>query len=439
MCATFSIQAAELLKVGTPLKVQLLQTNGDYQLYVDHHPFYIKGAGLETGNQEKLAACGGNSIRTWGTDDGRTPQLLDRALTNHLYVTLGLRLGLERQGFDYNDQAAVARQFERVKHEVLKYKDHPALIIWAIGNELNLDGKNPKMWDAVNDISKMIHQLDPNHLTLTPLAGFKKEVVQQVKSRAPDLDLISFQMYADIINLPRYLHEADWQGAYLVSEWGATGHWEVKKTRWGAPIENDSTAKANAYQKRFETVIGADHKQCVGSYVFLWGHKQERTPTWYGMFLDSGEETPAVDVMQYLWTGAWPDVRCPQLKGAWLNGQTAYQNIYLKSGQSYAAKVQAIDNNNNPLTFVWEVAAESTDLKTGGDFESKPESLPDLIEEATGGEITMKAPSNPGAYRLFAYVYDGKGHAAHVNIPFYVNASGSPSVVQTSQASSSKE
>ena len=434
-----AIRADEPVKADGPVKVQILQTNGGYQLYVDHKPFYIKGAGLETGDQEKLAKHGGNSFRTWGTDDRLTPRLLDRALTNHLYVTLGLRVGLERQGFNYDDAAAVARQLARIRGEVLKYKDHPALIIWAIGNELNLNAKNPKVWDAVNDISKMIHQIDPNHLTTTPLSGFNQEVVQEVKNRAPDLDLISFQMYADIANLPRYLRESDWTGPYMITEWGATGHWEVGKTGWGAPIENDSTTKAEAYKKRYETVIGADRKQCLGSYVFLWGHKQERTPTWYGMFLDSGEETAAVDVMQYVWTGAWPDQRSPRLSGAWLNGKTARQNIRLISGQSYTAKVQATDGQGDVLKFVWDVMAESTDLKTGGDFEAKPESVPDLILDASGGEITLKAPAKPGAYRLFAYVYDGKGHAAHVNIPFYVDEAGASAMLQARQTANSKE
>jgi len=34
------------------------------------------------------------------------------------------------------------------------------------------------------------------------------------------------------------------------------------------------------------------------------GTKQERTPTWYGMFLSSRRATETVDVMEYIWTGA---------------------------------------------------------------------------------------------------------------------------------------
>jgi hypothetical protein len=434
------VEAASLPKTDGPVKVEILQTNGGYQLYVDHRPFYIKGAGLGAGDQKRLAECGGNSFRTWQTDGGRVSgrQILDSALTNGLYVTMGLGIGRERQGFDYNDPAAVARQLQRVKSEVLKYKDHPALIIWAIGNELNLNGKNPKVWDAVNDISKMIHQIDPNHLTTTPLAGFNREVVEQVKTRAPDLDLLSFQLYADVVNLPRYLRDSGWTGPYLVTEWGATGHWEVRKTEWGAPIEDNSSVKAGFYQKRFTAAIQADSKQCVGSYVFLWGHKQERTPTWYGMFLESGEATASVDAMQYLWTGGWPAIRSPQLEGAWLDGKVAYQNIHLQPDQIYRAKVEATDSNQLALTYSWELLEESKDLKTGGDSETKPRSLPGLIMGGQGDEVMVKAPSKPGAYRLFAYVFDGIGHAAHVNIPFYVDSPGKPPFINALSASALK-
>jgi hypothetical protein len=414
--------ADEPQKSGGPVKVQILETNGGYQLYVDHKPFYIKGAGIEFGSQEKLKEHGGNSFRTWSTDNGRDSgqKILDRALTNGLYVAMGLDVDHERRGFDYDNTNAVARQFTQLMALVGEYKDHPALIIWVIGNELNME-KNPKVWDAVNDLSKMIHKIDPNHLTTTALAGFKQDTVNLVKTRAPDLDFLSFQMYYDIINLPRYLRESGWTGPYLVTEWGATGHWEVGKTDWGAPIENDSTTKAEFYKARFEKAIQADPKHCLGSYVFLWGHKQERTPTWYGMFLDSGEETAVVDTMQYLWKGSWPAIRSPEIEGTWLNGRTAYQNVHLKPGETYPAKVQAKDYNHNPLTYKWEVMKESTDLKTGGDFETKPERLPELVQKAEDGEIVLKTPSKPGAYRLFTYIFDGKGHAAHANIPFYVD------------------
>jgi Glycosyl hydrolases family 2, TIM barrel domain len=412
----------ELPKPGGPAKVELRQVDGRWLLYVNQQPFYIKGAGLEYGSQEKLAANGANAFRTWTTENGRETgqQVLDRALSNGLFVAMGLDVDHERRGFDYSDTNMVAKQFALLKSQVLKYRNHPALLVWVVGNELNFE-KNPKVWDAVNDLSKMIHELDPNHPTTTTLAGFKEETVNLVKTRAPDLDFISFQMYSDIINLPKYLREAHWDKPYIVTEWGATGHWECGKTAWGAPIENDSTTKANLYAKRYQAVIEPDQKLCLGSFVFLWGNKQERTPTWYGMFLNTGEETAPVDVMHYIWTGAWPTNRCPRLDGAWLDGKTAVQNIHLVSGQTYTAKVTASDSDEDALTYKWEIMPESTETKIGGDAESKPATLPGLIAAPTNSDISLQAPDKPGPYRIFAYVFDGHNHAAHVNIPFYVD------------------
>jgi hypothetical protein len=422
-------------KPAGPAKVEIRQNAGRFQLYVNNEPFYIKGAGIEYGSQEELKAHGGNSFRTWTTDNGRESgqRVLDRAWTNGLYVAMGLDVDHERRGFDYDNAKAVARQFASLMAQVGEYKDHPALILWVVGNELNME-KNPKVWDAVNELSKAIHRVDPNHLTTTTLAGFKPETVALVKQRAPDLDFLSFQMYCDIINLPRYLADAGWDKPYLVTEWGATGHWEVGRTAWGAPIENDSSTKADLYKLRYEKVILADQKLCLGSYVFLWGNKQERTPTWYGMFLASDEETEPVDVMHHFWTGSWPTNRSPRLEGIWLDEKQAAPNIHLQPGQNYLAKVQVSDPDQDSLTCFWEVMEESTERKIGGDAESIPKRVPGLIADANRRTINLKAPDRGGAYRLFTYVFDGQGHAAHANLPFYVDT-----VTEKSQAAAGSD
>ncbi|MEO6183832.1 MAG: hypothetical protein ABIP71_12170, partial [Verrucomicrobiota bacterium] len=194
------------------------------------------------------------------------------------------------------------------------------------------------------------------------------------------------------------------------------------KTGWGAPIEDNSSVKANCYRKRYEIAIASDTKNCLGSYVFLWGQKQERTPTWYGMFLPSGEATETVDVMQHFWTGRWPEFRSPQLKGFWLDEKTAGQNVHLSAGQGYAAKVSAQSPADAKLTYVWEIMEESSAQSTGGDVESEPQRLPGLVSPNAPGEAQVKAPEKSGAYRLFIYVLDGHGKAAYANIPFFVNA-----------------
>ncbi len=416
-------------KDRAPAKVEVRQVDGKYQLFKDGLPFYIQGAGLEFGDIEALAAHGANSFRTWRTDNGRETgmEILDQAHANGLMVTMGIEIARERSGsgrgifnFDYSDSAAVAKQLARVREEVLLYKDHPALLMWGIGNELNLGASNPMVWDAVNDISKMIHEVDENHPTLTMLAGIHPDLIQQIKTRASDLDLLGIQMYADIVNLPRYLKESGWDGPYVVTEWGATGHWEVPNTSWGAPIENNSTVKADWYDRRHEIAIASDTIQCIGSYVFLWGQKQERTATWYGMFMPDGEKTAAVDVMEYKWTGAWPLNLAPRIESFVLNGLEANDNIKLSPGMEAESTVMVSDAERDSLSFHWSVQPEATEVGHGGDDESEPPLIPNLFAMVDGGQVNLNAPTKPGAYRLFIHITDGQGSAAHANIPFLV-------------------
>jgi hypothetical protein len=308
---------------------------------------------------------------------------------------------------------------ERITEEVKSLKDHPALLIWGIGNELNLRYTNPKVWDAVNAIAKMIHEVDPNHPTTTSLAGISEREVALIKERCPDLDILSIQMYGDLPNLPNLIKAAKWEGPYMVTEWGATGHWEVPTTDWGAPIEENSTVKASKYLNRYNGGIAVDTTHCLGSYVFLWGQKQERTPTWYGVFLEDGQTTESVDVMQYIWSGKWPENRTPQITNFTLNGKTAYDNVTLDIGVDNTATFTVTDHEGDPLKYSWEVLPESTDLGDGGDFESRPQSVDGLFISNKDGVLHFKTPE-PGKYRLFAYANDGFNHSATANIPFLV-------------------
>ena len=90
-----------------------------------------------------LAQCGGNLFRTWGV--GRdTQRELDEAQQLGLSVTLGHWLGHKEHGFHWDDPAAVRKQFETVQRNVEQYKDHPALLMWALGNEMEQGDDTPR-------------------------------------------------------------------------------------------------------------------------------------------------------------------------------------------------------------------------------------------------------------------------------------------------------
>jgi hypothetical protein len=403
-------------------KVELKTIEGKSRLYVNGKEFFVKGGGCEFGSIESLAKHGANSMRTWRVENGQRSgkEVLDDAQKNGIMVMMGIEVARERHGFDYNDTAVVAKQLYSIRKDIIALKDHPALLGWGIGNELNLRATNFKVWDAVQDIAEMIHKEDPNHPTTTMLAGIGKGEVEYIAANCPDIDFLCVQMYGDIVNLPQRLTDAGYKGPYIVSEWGATGHWEVNVTEWNAPIEQTSTEKAAAIADRYQKAILADTNNCMGSFVFLWGQKQERTPTWYGLFTENDEETEAIDQMHKFWTGNWPENRCPSLVSATLNEKTRFDNITLKPGKEYVSVIQATDPDNDSIYIRAEVLRESTDLKDGGDFETRPEALNELVKQASPEKVVFNAPETAGHYRLFVYVLDGKNHAATVNFPFIV-------------------
>lgn len=421
-CPAFAQPRDDAAPAPGPRQVRVVQQDGAWRLLVDGVPYRVRGAGSSQGDLEQLAARGGNSFRTWstGTDAAAVRAMLDRAQRNGLTVAMGLAVGKERHGFDYDDPRAVAKQLARLREEVRLYRDHPAVLMWLVGNELNLEARNPKVWDAVGQIAEMIHEEDPNHPVMTPLAGLDRALIEQIKARAPSLDLIGVQLYGNLGALPAKLREAGWTGPYIVTEWGPTGHWESPVTAWGAPLEDHASRKAMLLQQRYREVIAADTRQGLGSYVFLWGQKQERTPTWYGLFLPSGESTPAVDAMQWLWTGRWPDNRAPSIGPATIDGAGGAASVTLAPGGSHEAAAAASDPDGDALQWQWTVREESTATSIGGDPEAVPARVDVQSTVLPDGRLRFTAPGRPGHYRLFVEVRDGQGHATYANIPFRV-------------------
>jgi len=404
-----------------PIKVEVVRNGAGYQLLRGGEPYAIKGVGMSVNHIAALAAHGGNSIRNWTTGDDAADirQLLDTAHANGVTVMLCLPMQAERWGFDYDDADAVAAQLDAFRAEVKKYRQHPALLAWIIGNELNHDYTNPRVYDAVNDVAAMIHELDPNHPATTTIAGFDKQVIAEINARAPALDFISIQAYGMLFALPDLIREAGFDQPFMVTEWGAIGHWEVRRTAWGAPIEATSSQKADVFLRGYRDILKAFDRQLLGSYAFYWGQKQERTPTWFGLLTESGEETEAVDVLHYLWNQSWPENRSPQVLSMHMDHRQPTSNLTLTPGQQVAAAIEVVDPDGDTMTYRWELKPESDSTQIGGDYEHSIASLDGFIADAVSPTTRITAPG-PGAYRLFVYVYDGQGNAAHANFPFLV-------------------
>lgn len=394
-------------------KVVLEATDGRHRLIRNDEPYFVHGVGGDS-HLAGLSAAGGNSIRTWSTDNLDT--ILDEAHKHKLAVCVGFWLGHERHGFDYQDEASVVKQLDACTAAVRKYKDHPAVLMWAVGNEMEGDGNNPAIWYAVDHIARECKRIDPNHPTMTVIAELGESKVQSIERFCPHVDIIGVNTYGGISSLAQRYREAGGSKPYIVTEFGPLGPWEVGKTEWGSPIESTSTAKGKRYAEGYRKAVAEQKGLCLGSYAFLWGHKQETTATWFGMLLPDGSRLAAVDAMAEAWTGSPPSNRCPRIESV-----TADKTNKLKPGETVKARLVASDAEQDALSIRWVLRSDSGTIGVGGDFQADEASFADTVT-SEGAEAVISIPAGGGGYRLFAYVYDGKGGAAVANVPLYVDA-----------------
>ncbi len=397
--------------------VEIKKTDGKYQLYRDGEPYYIRGGGGYW-HYDRFKQAGGNSIRLWSTEGAK--EYLDKAWEQGLTVTLGLDMGQERRGFDYSDKKAVKAQLEKLKKEILTFKDHPALLMWGVGNEVDQFAKNYKVWDAVDDLAKFIHEVDPKHPTTTMLAGVPKKHIEEIIKRCPNLDILAINAFRWVEPVKNDITMAGWTGPYIIGEWGAFGYWEVDTVPWGAIIEQTSTEKVETCTDRYRKAIRSNTDRCLGSYVFFLGNKQARTHTLLSLFLDNGEEIGVLDALENEWKGKFPENTAPTIVPVGIDNKLTHKGVYLSPGTTHHAYTAAEDPDDDTLYYYWEIFPESQEKKEGGDPEVKPPLLTGLIIDGKGKELTFKTPEKEGPYRLYAYVYDAHKHVATANAPFYV-------------------
>ena len=405
--------------VGTHTSFTIAQWDGAWRLLREGEPFYIQGA-VGWQSFDLLRQSGGNAIRTGANRAG-----LDRAHEAGLAALVNLPVRGERSGMDWDDEQMVMQQKQRILQIVRDLKDHPAVMIWAVGNELDWippgTPYNPRIWQRLNDIAAEIRRIDPHHPVMTVVGDSQYErKIQEIARCCTDMDLLGINTYANIAELTE-LTRKYWPKAYVVAEWGPTGHWQVPKTAWRVPIEETSTEKARAIHDRYTRIIRADTTHCLGSFVFLWAQKQETTHTWYGLFLD-GLATESIDVMHYLWSGTWPGNRAPAVLALEIAGFGDPKQIYLEPARTYEAKVVCYDPDYDWLTFHWDIRPEVEIPKNsyagGGEKPAVP--IPGLIQEGQDAHVRFITPQAEGTYRLFVQVRDGQGHVGYANTAFYV-------------------
>lgn len=406
---------AETRQTLAQIPVSIERVGAEFTLLRDGKPYEVHGVGGQE-RLELLAELGGNSIRTWSTDG--LESLLDEAHRHGLTVCVGFWLGHERHGFNYQDQAAVLAQLEKVLSTVERFKSHPAVLIWAIGNEMEGSGENPAIWYAVDHIAREVKRIDPDHPTMTVIAelGEGGSKVKAFERFCPNVEILGINSYAGIDSIANRYREAGGTRPFLITEHGPQGPWEVGKTAWGSPLEATSTEKAEHYARGYRSTVDSA-PECLGSYAFLWGHKQETTATWFGMLLPDGTRLGAADAMSLEWTGKPVADQCPRIEAV-----TISRAASLKPGETVSAEATYFDPESGELRVEWALVRDSGTIGVGGDAQAIEEKVDVEFARAEPGKVSFTVPNSGGTFRLFVTVFDMGGGAAVANIPLEIDA-----------------
>ena len=145
-----------------PTSTGPVQLSGNV-LYVNGQPFKVHGVGyaptpiganpgypiytdpaILARDVPLLKAMHVNTVRTWGAPPNS--MLLDALYYNGgdpIYVIVGF--WVDTSGVDYGDPAVIADYENRFGNVVNQFKDHPGVLGWGIGNEVNLSNSGPAL------------------------------------------------------------------------------------------------------------------------------------------------------------------------------------------------------------------------------------------------------------------------------------------------------
>ncbi|MGL5017766.1 MAG: hypothetical protein ACRDBP_06515 [Luteolibacter sp.] len=389
--------------------------------------FQIKGVCGDS-DLERLAGMGVNTVR--GYTLGEPAAMRKKLDAAH---RLGMKMILSEwmphhgdnknhQGdvwsFDY--QAKGDKMVESLIRRVEGIGDHPAILMWGLGNEVHLDEPYLRV---VNRMSQAIHERFPHHVTSLTMINAKPDAIAAVKKFAPDLDVLGIQSYSRgaVRGAIRKTEEL-WGKPFYMSEFNTNGPWNFAKTEWGVEYDEPVTQKVTDLKDCY-TAIDAS-PLCLGSTIFVWGpYSAGDRPTYFSLLLDPSPQkgrkiesfddlltTPQADVMEEHFTGKPAQGnRAPVLSK--LEFASGGRSRLAKPGEPLSIRFAAEDADRDQVKFTtWILEAKARRVKV----------LEGPFSQKSSGEAVIKSPKAPGEYLLLVYAKDDRGGASASTLPFKV-------------------
>lgn len=194
-----------------------------------------------------MKEAGINTIRTY-------LPITEKAVLDQIHEA-GLKVII---GFGYNQDGKFDILSGTFADLVKKWKDHPAILFWELGNEYNYHpewfGGNIETWyNALNETAEKIHEIDPSHPVATAHGELPKP---EVLSLCPNVDIWGMNVYR-------------WDNPEEVfSQWSTISKKPMYLSETGA--DSYMTATMNGYEKGENEKAQADATQNILDDIFRY-------------------------------------------------------------------------------------------------------------------------------------------------------------------------
>lgn len=395
-------------------EVQVQQTkDSNWHLLVDGQSFWIKGVGCNKAVGEKgedflrmAKELGANSVRTWG----HAPRsYLDQAEAYGLKVDLGVWLNPIRAGMSesYRDPAYCKKERESTMAYIREMKDHPALLLWNIGNEVFTFTEDAEERQAfgtfLEGIIQEIHREDPKHPVIYAAAGTKD--LEALQQWIPSLDIVGANTYGGFSSFLGWMRTHAYDKPVIATEFGPQGPWDTRKDKNGVPFDPPDQMKASETQALWRQIEAARGKT-LGGYAFVLGEQtNQNSLTWWNM--NFGDNRRAAYWAVYsAYTGQKPPQTAPVISEFHVDSSTG-----LAPGQRIQVRATAKSAGERPLQFAYFI----TNIHADPLWLAPPVFFPCDVSASSPGLATLRVPQEPGNYRVYVSVFDDRKNVAIAN------------------------
>ncbi|MEN0019660.1 MAG: hypothetical protein AAF747_02125 [Planctomycetota bacterium] len=390
-----ALQPAALIENLTP------EQAARYEIFDN---FRINGV-CGTSNLELAKQFGINTIRGYTInlrEDG-TIKTLDEAHALGMKVIVsewmphhGENTGRDGAKWNFDYTANIDERLAKFTEKVDAIGDHPAILMWGLGNEVHLDRE---YLEYVNLMSLAIHERFPLAITSLTMINAKPDNIRKIAEYAPDLDVIGVQSYSlgavrgGIRNM-----EEHWGKPYYYSEFNGKGPWNFQKTTWGSAYEDLPAQRSSDIKACLEAFD--DAPRCLGSTAFVWGHFGVQRPSYFSLLLS--HHPGGFDAAERAGISTEPLITS-------LTGIHGESELTVAPGEQFSVRATATDADDDNVRLVYWIIG-----KPGGRYIAVSGPI-DANDDGVAQLIAANSPRDDCL--VMVYALDDNGGASATTIP----------------------